>query len=412
MKATDLLKLINENSKASKSADGEISRQKYANDHTPNNHVKGKETKEVSTFDKGEKHDGDKVGQINGPKSKERRDMEGPKQKAKAMEARADRIKQTIQGIGQDPATGRNSITLYSVKHKGPITVVLADDGEFNALVRDLNSGNDFQATQAYKALINHEMARPGKAERPGYSGAIGEASAQAVRSVIRNIDPTNKTVTVYDVTSKKDVTVPFKTAQEFAQTVQALRQGDDATASAAYKGIVKNARSQQVGSREVPYAAKQRQSTQHSMEPSSSTMRGGVNVSNKAASDIDWDAVGGMSLADSKGAAMESGGSHSDAMGKQKAGKAEYVSKSATPRSSAPNDKQKPTAKVGSPKKKEKRSMEENPAPVKDFKGGENEHKKMGTYEGQQELEKFLGQKLRLTEGSTGPKDLKKKSS
>lgn len=59
--------------------------------------------------------------------------------------------------------------------------------------------------------------------------------------------------------------------------------------------------------------------------------------------------------------------------------------------------DEPKPTANVGTPKKKEKRSMDENPVTVKDYKGGENEHKKMGVHEGINELEELLGRSLEV---------------
>lgn len=61
-------------------------------------------------------------------------------------------------------------------------------------------------------------------------------------------------------------------------------------------------------------------------------------------------------------------------------------------------NDEPRPTADVGKPKKKEKRSMDANPAPVKDWKGGDNEHKKMGVHEGIRELEKLLNRKIDTT--------------
>ena len=73
-------------------------------------------------------------------------------------------------------------------------------------------------------------------------------------------------------------------------------------------------------------------------------------------------------------------------------------VSKTAHVRSEKQNDEPKPTADVGKPKKKEKRSMDENPAPVQDVKGGENEHKKMGVHEGIKELETLLHRKIDTT--------------
>lgn len=73
-------------------------------------------------------------------------------------------------------------------------------------------------------------------------------------------------------------------------------------------------------------------------------------------------------------------------------------VSKTASVRSGKQNDEPKPTAQVGKPKKKEKRSMDANPAPVKDVKGGDNEHKKMGMHEGMKELEKLLNRKIDTT--------------
>jgi len=393
MKAIDLLNLV-ENSKNS---DGGLGKQTYQNDHTPDNHVKGKKTKEVHQFDKGEKHDGKKVTQVAGPKSKEKRKMEGPGSKAKKLheQAQAAKIKQTIRGIGQDPTTGRNSITIYDVKKKGDITVPFVNDKEFEATVQALNSGNDFQATQAYRALITSDLARPGKAEgeRGGtYKVAMGEADAGAVQQAIRKIDAATNSITVYNPAVQADVTLTLDTPANFKKIAQALKSGNDRLAGVAYSALIKH-----------PKAVTGRGKTggQDMYSKGKSGFSGqayGRNVGRSMSQD-EFDQAGSMfSLADSKGnrPTMESGGEHADAMGKQTTGKTKFVSKKASVRTKQ-NDAPKPTAKVDTPKKKEKRSMDENPVSVKDYKGGENEHKKMGVYEGVDGLEKWLGRKIDL---------------
>jgi hypothetical protein len=107
--------------------------------------------------------------------------------------------------------------------------------------------------------------------------------------------------------------------------------------------------------------------------------------------------------LANSKGSQekriRESGAEHSDSMGKEKVAPAvKAVSRSATVKT-MPTDK-KPTADVGNVKKKEKRNMGANPAPVKDYKGGENEHKSMKKmHEAISDLSNWLGSDLKLVE-------------
>lgn len=120
-------------------------------------------------------------------------------------------------------------------------------------------------------------------------------------------------------------------------------------------------------------------------IEPESITMRGHAPT------------PGGGRLMRAAGRRMESTDNEGSMSKKQPVKQGGPCCKSASVRTKQ-NDAPTPTAKVGSPKKKEKRSMDANNAPVKDWKGGKNEHKKMGVHEGIKDLERLLQRKINTT--------------
>lgn len=323
MKATDLLKLI-ENSKSSKSVPGELGKQSYQNDNTPNNHVKGKGTKEVTAKAGGEKNDKKPRADVGSPKKREKRSMEGPGTSARRMNEAlsAKEIGALLQGTVRDPNTGGQAIQIQDQNRGQVISVPLSNPRTYTTLLNAIKGGDDNLANRAYNMLVN-----------------------------------------------SPDASVVGGSAQR-GKPGQTMTPGQKATA--------------------------------HGRAPSKSDMRGGVNVY-KGDADAAKQGASRLSLANGKGSQekkiRESGAERGDSMGKEKAAAGGPVSKSATVKT-MPVDK-KPTADVGKVKKKEKRSMGENPAPVKDYKGGENEHKSMKKmHEAISDLSSWLGSDLNLLEG------------
>lgn len=319
MKATDLLKLI-ENSKT-KSVPGELGKQSYQNDNTPNNHVKGKGTKEVTAKAGGEKNDKKPRADVGSPKKREKRSMEGPGTSARRMNEAlsAQEIGGLLKGSERDPSTGGHAIQIQDQNRGQVISVPMSNPQTYKTLLRAIQSGDDNTANRAYSMLINSPDASvvSGSAQRgkPGQSQTPGQKATAAGRT------------------------------------------------------------------------------------PSKSTMQGGVNVYTGNA-DAAQQGASRLSLANSKGSQekkiRESGAERGDSMGKEKAAAGGPVSKSATVKT-MPTDK-KPTAVVGTVKGKEKRSMGENPAPVKDCKGGENQHKSMKKmHEAISDLETWLESDLNI---------------
>jgi hypothetical protein len=314
MKATDLLKLI-ENSKSKKSVPGELGKQTYQNDNTPNNHVKGKGTKEVTAKAGGVKNDKKPRADVGSPKKREKRSMEGPGTSARGMNEAmsAQDIGALLQGSGRDPSTGGQAIQIMDQNRGQVISVPLSNPKTYTTMLNAIKGGDDNMANRAYNMLVN-----------------------------------------------SPDATVVSGGAQR-SKPGQSMTPGQKATASGR--------------------------------SPSKSDMQGGVNVY-KGSTDAAKQGASRLSLANSKGSPVrkvrESGAQRGDSMGKETAANGGPVSKSATVKT-MPVDK-KPTADVGKVKGKEKRSMGENPAPVKDYKGGENEHKSMKKmHEAVADLEKWL---------------------
>ena len=317
MKATDLLKLI-ENSKSKKSVPGELGKQTYQNDNTPNNHVKGKGSKEVTAKAGGEKHDKKPRADVGSPKKRERRSMEGPGTSARRMHEAmsAKEIGSMLMGTSRDASTGMQAIQIKDANRGQVISVPLSNPKAYQALLTAVKSNNDNLANRAYNMLIND----------PNASLSAGSTSFAG-------------------------------------KEAGAMEKG-------AHSGGARTQRGDNVG----------RSMSQDQIDA----------ASNK------------FSLANSKGSPekkiRESGAERGDSMGKEKAATGGPVSKSATVKT-MPVDK-KPTADVGKVKKKEKRSMGENPAPVKDCKGGENQHKSMKKmHEAISELSSWLGTDLNLME-------------
>ena len=331
MRATDLLKLIAENSK-SKSVPGELGKQSYQNDNTPTNHVDGKKMKQVNAPGGGEKKDKKSSANPGTPKKRERRSMEGPGKAAKRLsEASAKDIQGYLLGSGRDSSTGVQFITMHDINRGQEIQVPLSDPRTYRALLTAIKSGDDSLATRAYSQLINSPDAQfSGSSFKGKEAGAFEKGSGGGSPS----------------------------------KTFQKGKEADPEKASG-----------------------------------SKTYMRGGTNVY-RGDSEAAKRAASSLSLADSKGNRIrESGAERSDSMGKEKAAAGGPVSKSATVKTAAVDKK--PSADVGKVKGKEKRNMGENPAPVKDFKGGENEHRSMRKmHEAISELENWLGSDLHLLEG------------
>ncbi len=315
MKATDLLKLI-ENSKT-KSVPGELGKQTYQNDNTPNNHVKGKKMKQVTAKTGGEKRDKKPTAVVGSPKKRERRSMEGPGSSARRMNEAmsAKQIGELIRGTVRDRATGMQAIQIKDINRGQDISVPMSDPKIYRNLLSAVQSGDNNAANRAYQILINSPNAT--LSDRSSFKG----------------------------------------------KEVGAMQKG-------AYSGVA--------------------------------MARGRANQGRSMSQDEIDQAGNKFSLANSKGSKekriRESGAQRGDSMGKEKAASSGPVSKSGTVKT-MPMDK-KPTADVGSVKKKEKRSMGENPAPVKDYKGGENEHKSMKKmHEAISDLSNWLGSDLNLME-------------
>ena len=87
MKASDLLALVKESSKGTKSVEGEVKTPSYDNMNTPDNHVAGKGTKEVTNAKKdfGKKRDKRNPANPGKPKKGEKRDMGGTGKSYKKM---------------------------------------------------------------------------------------------------------------------------------------------------------------------------------------------------------------------------------------------------------------------------------------------------------------------------------------
>lgn len=87
MKASELLALVKESSKGTKSVEGEVKTPSYDNMNTPDNHVAGKGTKEVTNAKKdfGKKRDKRNPANPGKPKKGEKRGMEGPGKSYKRM---------------------------------------------------------------------------------------------------------------------------------------------------------------------------------------------------------------------------------------------------------------------------------------------------------------------------------------
>ncbi len=317
MKATDLLKLI-ENSKT-KSVPGELGKQTYQNDNTPNNHVKGKGTKEVTAKAGGEKRDKKPTADVGSPRKREKRSMEGPGSKARSMNEAlsAKEIGSYVLGSSRDPSTGLQAVQLKDINRGQDISVPMSDPKIYRNLLAAIKGNDDNLANRAYNMLINSPNA------------SLSKGSS-------------------------------FKNKE-----VGAMGKG-------AHSG-------------------------------GAMARRGGTNVGSSMSQDQIDNAANKFSLASSKGSTekriRESGAESSDSMGKEKVATAgKSVSRSATVKT-MPMDK-KPTAVVGNVKRKEKRSMGENPAPVKDSKGGENQHKSMKKmHEAISDLETWLESDLNLME-------------
>lgn len=116
MKAQDLLTLVRESSKGSKSVEGELSMPSYDNLNTPNNHVDGKGSREVKNAKKdfGKKRDMRNPANPGKPKKGEKRGMEGPGATYARMNEDADlsAVKQRVYNQIQDLDVDQGTITV------------------------------------------------------------------------------------------------------------------------------------------------------------------------------------------------------------------------------------------------------------------------------------------------------------
>lgn len=99
MKAQDLLALVRESSKGTKTVDGEVKKPTYDNLNTPDNHVSGKGTKEVKNAKKdfGKKRDKKNPANPGTPRKSEKgREMGGPPKTYKRMAEQDERTAQVL----------------------------------------------------------------------------------------------------------------------------------------------------------------------------------------------------------------------------------------------------------------------------------------------------------------------------
>jgi len=116
MKAQDLLALVHESSKGSKSVEGELSMPSYDNLNTPDNHVDGKGSREIKNAKKdfGKKRDMRNRADPGKPKKGEKRGMEGPGATYGRMNEDADlsTVKQRIYNQIEDLDVDQGTITV------------------------------------------------------------------------------------------------------------------------------------------------------------------------------------------------------------------------------------------------------------------------------------------------------------
>ena len=257
------------------------------------------------------------------------------------------------------------------------------------------------------------QITPPQKKERrsmegPGTKVKTMEASLDVVKGNIKGMNDKTLTITVYDQNRGQNIDIPMQDQRKYMMMRAALKGNDEAQATRAYAALLNDpnatfSRSSFPGKEEGGFEKGAGAGGVPAQARAGRTGRAGSdrNVYQGSAADARAGADK-LSLADSKGNRVrESGGEHSDAMSKKPTvDKKNDVSSSASVRTKQ-NDAPKPTADVGKPKGKEKRSMDANPAPVKDHKGGENEHKSMKKmHEDVTDLENWLGTSLNLNEG------------
>ena len=356
MKASDLLQLVNERSE---DAMGKVS---YKNDHTPDNHVKNKKMKEVNPLpDKGEKNDKHPKANVGDVKKKEKRSLEGPKvgprkikeQAAPGMEVQDLTLPDKFQPfVRPHPKTGQ--LMIRAVSEPGKPWLPLPVDNKTQATLRQLSVRQDQREQMiAFTALINaakqQQQAQGSKTMGRQTSHVVGKPLTKAQQAGAAGLslepDPGRETFRA-SIGDDKGYDVEELPPPEEIQAMPAGMGVDEYEPNDVEEITMKGHAPQRRG-----------------------VVRARESIDN----------AGSMK----KKQPVKQGGP---------------VSKTASVRSGKQNDEPRPTAQVGKPKKKERRSMDENPAPVKDWKGGENEHKKMGVHEGIKELEELLNRKIDTT--------------
>ena len=384
MKATDLYKLVTERDDSSM---GKVS---YKNDKTPDNHVKGKKTKEVNPLpDTGRKRDERNPANIGDIKKKERRSMEGPRTGAKSVTEREI-----------DPRIPRHTM-------KGPAG---RPDPRIKGAKRPVTHGYGVQELEPEEIVMKGGV-KPRMGSRNVAAEQEGDIDPRIPQYTMGGLDPRIPQITMKGG-AKQDPTANLR-----AHYANKIKNFDKKTGTAVIQGprgenvqIQMDPNTLEVKLKQLTRARDRRRAEDTYQEllrhqtatpgaagraaPGRRPAHSGKSVgramspSQIAQAGSDWALEGKMT---------ESGVDNAGSMSKKQTVKqGGPCCKTASVRSAKQNDEPKPTANVGKPKSKEKRSMDANNAPVKDFKGGENEHKTMGMHEGIKELEQLLQRKIR----------------
>ena len=343
MKATDLYQLVTERET------DEMGKVSYKNDHTPDNHVKNKKMKEVNPLpDKGEKKDKHPTAKVGDVRKKERRSMEGPKTGVRRMSEQAPAVagydvQELVPGgtwgqfVNVSPKTGQLMVRNVQAPNRPWMPIP-------NEVLRDQETHRSLQVLSGN---------RPPQEQQAAFMSILSKATKQA----------SSVAGTMGRRTGGRSVGAPMS-QQQISQAGAGWQLEDEGSSGMEV---------QELEPEEIEAAPAPSGLDVEELEPEEITLRGHAPQRES----------------------VENPGSMKR---KQPVNHGGQVSKSGRVRSGKQNDEPKPTAQVGKPKKKEKRSMDENPVTVKDWKGGENEHKKMGMHEGIKALEKLLNREIDVT--------------
>jgi len=260
------------------------------------------------------------------------------------------------------------------------------------------------------------DVGSPAKRERRKMEGPSTKArkmsealSAKEIGSMLmgtsRDASTGMQAIQLKDNNRGQVISVPLSNPKAYQALLTAIKSNDDNLAMRAYNMLI-NDPNASLSDGNTAFSGKESGAMEKGAHSGGARMqRGGDNIGRAMSQDQIAAAANKFSLANSKGSketrlakrVKESGGERGDSMGKETVNTGGAVSKSATVKT-MPVDK-KPSADVGSVKKKEKRSMDANKAPVKDFKGGENEHKSMSKMHeaAMSDLENWLGTDINI---------------